>query len=114
MLILPTLKQYIYHAIQSEGCSSDLELVEARLNLMHCTFLALQTSPQLDEGTLLKGRIIFQTLFSRHFNEAMEVCVCGCVCVCVGVCVCVCVCEGCVCVCEGWVCVRGVCVCVCV
>ena len=50
-----------------------MEVVEARLNVMQAVFLAIQTSLSLREDILLKGQQVFQTLFNRHFTEALEV-----------------------------------------
>ena len=68
--MLPTLNQYIYLALEPDGGS---RAVEARLNVMHATFLAIQTASRLDEDSLIKGQLVFQTLFSRHFSEDLKV-----------------------------------------
>lgn len=76
-MTLPTLKQHIYRAIGP----TQMNLIEARLNLMHATFLTLQSNANLDNDTLSKGYKVFQTLYSRHFDEKLEVdvhvCMCG-------------------------------------
>lgn len=75
ILMLPALKQYIYVGLVPDvedggvGCSA----VEARFNVMHTAFLAIQTASRLDEDSLIKGQQIFQTLFSRHFSEDLKV-----------------------------------------
>ena len=50
-----------------------MNVIEARLNLMHATFLTLQSNANLDEELLVRGHKVFQTLFSRHFDENLEV-----------------------------------------
>ena len=51
----------------------EVEVVEARLNMMQAVFLAIQASASLGEDILLKGQKIFQTLFDNHFTETLEV-----------------------------------------
>jgi len=43
--------------------------IEVRVNLMHVTFITLQSCPVLDQDTLVKGCQTFQTLFGRYFEE---------------------------------------------
>ena len=71
-MTLPNLKQNIYSAL---GVGKEIEEVEGRLNIMQTTFLTLQISPDLsqDEEAVIKGQHIFRTLFSRHFDDTMEV-----------------------------------------
>lgn len=73
VLTLPTLKQYVYLALIPGGGRLGTEVVEARLNVMHGTFLTLQSSPYLDDDLLVKGFQVFQTLFTRHFTETLQV-----------------------------------------
>ena len=76
-MTLPTLKKHIYRALEpSSGgnqISHHLVLIEAKLNVLHTTYLALLSGTQLDEDLILKGTQVFQTLFSRHFEENQEV-----------------------------------------
>ena len=76
IMTLPTLKKHIYQALEP-GCddqtSPHLLLIEAKLNVLHTTYLSLLSEPQLDEDIVLKGQQVFQTLFSRHFEENQEV-----------------------------------------
>ncbi len=73
ILTLPTLKSQIYCALVPEKPGTSRE-VEARLNVMQTTFLALQTSPALTQEVLVKGQQIFQTLLTRFFDEELKVC----------------------------------------
>ena len=68
--MLPTLNQYIYLALEPDG---GCRAIEAQLNVMHAAFLSIQTASQLDDDSLLKGKQVFQTLFSKHFSEDIEV-----------------------------------------
>ena len=73
-MTLSELKQQVYVALEpqeNEGALVDtrMEVVEARLNVMQAVFLAIQTSPSLEEDILLKGQQIFQTLYSMHFTK---------------------------------------------
>ena len=44
------------------------------MNLMHATYVTLQSSPTLqDEDVLSKGRQTFFTLFSCYFKETVKV-----------------------------------------
>ena len=77
VMCLPALKQHVYSALNPKATPA-METVEARLNVMQTVFLAMQSqpSPSLAEPTdslLTDSQQIFQTLFSRHFNEDMEV-----------------------------------------
>ena len=77
-MTLSTLKQNVYLALESQrseggGVGNEMEVVEARLNVMQAVFLAIQTSTSLGEDILLKGQTIFQTLLDRHFTETLEV-----------------------------------------
>lgn len=72
-MTLPTLKKHIYRALEHDQASPHLVLIEAKLNVLHATYLALLSEPQLDEDLILKGQQVFQTLFSRHFEENQEV-----------------------------------------
>ena len=76
VMTLPTLKKHIYRALDpspGDQASSHLVLIEAKLNVLHTTYLALLSELQLDEDLILKGQQVFQTLFSRHFEENQEV-----------------------------------------
>lgn len=78
MMTVSTLKQDIYMALdpqrKEEGSvRKEVEVVEARLNMMQAVFLAIQASASLGEDILLKGQKIFQTLFDNHFTETLEV-----------------------------------------
>ena len=79
-MTLPTLKKHIYRALEpspgSNQTSHHLMLIEAKLNVLHMTYLALLSGTQLDEDLILKGQQVFQTLFSRHFEENQEVNAC--------------------------------------
>ena len=77
-MTLPTLKGHIYKALEHnpDNQTHHMLLIEAKLNVLHTTYLALLSEPTLDEDLLLKGQQVFQTLFSRHFEENQEVCVC--------------------------------------
>lgn len=75
-MTLPTLKKHIYRALepnQDNQNSLHLILIEAKLNVLHTTYLALLSEPQLDKDLVLKGQQMFQILFSRHFEENQEV-----------------------------------------
>ena len=50
-----------------------MEVVEARLNVMHAVFLAIQTSLSLGIDILYKGWHFFHLLFNKHFIETLEV-----------------------------------------
>lgn len=71
VMTLPNLKQYIYSAVGGDEMGG----VEGRLNIMQTTFLTLQISPDLqqDEDAVSKGQHVFRTLFTRHFDDTMEV-----------------------------------------
>ena len=77
VMTLPTLKGHIYKALEHipGNQTRHMILIEAKLNVLHTTYLALLSEPKLDEDLLLKGMQVFQTLFSRHFAETQEVCV---------------------------------------
>lgn len=75
---LSMLKQHVYEALdpqgsEGKGFGKEMELVEAKLNVMQAVFLAIQTSPSLGEDILEKGKQIFHALFSRNFTETLEV-----------------------------------------
>ena len=72
---LSLVKQQIYVALENRGgrVGKGMDVIEARLNVMQAVFVAIQTSPTLDEDILLKGYQIFQTLLNRHFTETLEV-----------------------------------------
>ena len=65
-----SMLRHVYAVLESEG---ELKMVEAKLNVMQTVFLAIQTSLSLGEDILEKGKQIFQTLFSRHFTDTLEV-----------------------------------------
>ena len=52
---------------------SEMEMLEARLNVMQAVFLAIQASPTLDIDILEKGQHVFQMLINKHFTESLEV-----------------------------------------
>ena len=66
------MKHYIYSAVDCGGSRGSS--VEARLNLMHVTYLFLQTDPVLHDNLLEQGSGLFQTLFNKYFYESQEVC----------------------------------------
>ena len=74
-MTLPTLKKHVYQALEpiSDNQTPHLILIEAKLNVLHATYLALLSEPRLDDDLILKGQQVFQTLFSRHFEENQEV-----------------------------------------
>ena len=74
-MTLPTLKKHIYRALEfNPACRTPhLVVIEAKLNVLHTTYLALLSEPRLDEELLFKGQQVFQTLFARHFEETQEV-----------------------------------------
>ena len=71
-MTLPNLKQYIYSALGVRG--KEMNIIEAKLNLMQTTFLTLQISVDLerDDDILYKAQHVFRTLFTRHFSESVE------------------------------------------
>ena len=76
VMTLPTLKKHVYRALElspDDQTPFHLVLIEAKLNVLHTTYLALLSEPQLDKDLILKGLQVFQTLFSRHFEENQEV-----------------------------------------
>ena len=78
MMTVSALKQDIYMALEPQrseggGVGKEMEVLEARLNVMQAVFLAIQTSTSLGEDILLKGRKIFQTLLYHHFTKTFEV-----------------------------------------
>ena len=77
-MALSMLKQNVYEVLEpkkseEEEGRMEMEVVKARLNVMHTVFLAIQSRPSLDAEILLNGQKIFLTLFTRHFNETLEV-----------------------------------------
>ena len=77
-MTLSTLKQNVYVALEPQrseggGVGKEMRVVEARLNVMHAVFLAIQASSSLGKDILLKAQKIFQTLLDRHFTETLEV-----------------------------------------
>lgn len=75
-MTLPTWKKHIYRALELNPggqTSPHLILIEAKLNVLHTTYLALLSGLQLDEDLVIKGQQIFQTLFCRHFEENQKV-----------------------------------------
>ena len=67
---LPTLKPLVYQSLVPD---SGQDGMEARLNVMQATFLALQTRPALNQDLIVKGQQIFQTLLTRYFTEDLRV-----------------------------------------
>lgn len=77
-MALSMLKQNVYEVLEPQKSEEEegrmeMEVVEARLNVMHTVFLAIQSRPSLDAEILLNGQKIFLTLFTRHFTETLEV-----------------------------------------
>ena len=77
-MTLPGVKKSVYEALEpqrSEGAEDGMgmEAVEARLNVMHAVFLAIQTSLSLGIDILYKGQHFFHLLFNKHFTETLEV-----------------------------------------
>ena len=68
MMTLSELKQQVYMALDPQ--KSEMEMLEARLNVMQAVFLAIQASPILDVD---KGQHVFQMLINKHFTESLEV-----------------------------------------
>ena len=79
-MTLSTLKQSIYSSLCGhEGTTADIEKIkmEAMFNLMQATFITLQSSLSLDNQALAEGQQIFHILFTRYFQEKMEVSIDG-------------------------------------
>ena len=82
VMTLPSVKKYVYMALDPQ-CSEEkrvrkeMELVEAKLNVMQVVFLVIQTSPSLGTDILEKGREILLILISRHFTDTLEVPILG-------------------------------------
>ena len=79
IMCLPSLKQHVYSAL-SPMAQPEMATVEARLNVMQTVFLALRsfsdpTRAEPSETLLADSQKIFHTLFNRHFDVDMEVCV---------------------------------------
>ena len=77
-MTLSKLKENVYLALESQrsergGVGEEMKVVEARLNVMHAVFLAIQTSSSLGKDILLKAQKIFQALLDQHFTETLEV-----------------------------------------
>ena len=75
---LSVVKQSVYEVLKPQTGErnrngKEMDVVEARLNVMHLVFLAIQMSTSLDEDILLKGQKTFQTLFNRYFTSTLEV-----------------------------------------
>ena len=77
------LKKVVYHSLHYvTGCDHKrLLTLEAKFNLMHATFVVLQSSTSLetDEKTLSQGLHVFRKLLLHHFNEdasTVEVIIC--------------------------------------
>ena len=74
-MCLQTLRNHIYYSL----CLPDViptastALMEAMLNVMHATFVTLQSGPTLDKELLSRGKQTFLTLFSRYFKETVKV-----------------------------------------
>ena len=68
MMTLSELKQQVYMALDPQ--KSEIEMLEARLNVMQAVFLVIQASPTLD---VEKGKHVFQMLINKHFTESLEV-----------------------------------------
>lgn len=70
------LKKNVYMALEpqrNEEVGKGMELVEGRLNVMQAVLLAIQTSPSLGAGILVKGQHLFHLLFNKYFTETLEV-----------------------------------------
>lgn len=76
VMMLPTLKKYVYQALEHDNPKSPVASIEAKLNTLHTTYLVLLTHNQqkLDENVILKGHKIFWALFNRYFEDIHEVC----------------------------------------
>ena len=76
---LSVVKQSVYEVLkpQTGENGKEMDVVEARLNVMHLVFLAIQMSTSLEKDILLKGQKIFQTLFNRYFTSTLEVLIWG-------------------------------------
>ena len=78
MMTVSTLKQDIYMALDPQRSEEgrvrmEVEVLEAKLNVMQTVFLAIRASASLGEDILLIGQKIFQTLLDNHFTETLEV-----------------------------------------
>lgn len=81
-MTLSMLKENVYLALESQrsergGIGEEMKVVEARLNVMHAVFLAIQTSSSLGKDILLNAQKIFQALLDRHFTVTLEVLIWG-------------------------------------
>lgn len=62
---MTAVKEYLYK-LSSDIC-------ETRHNIMHATFLVLQSSPSLNFEALANAQKVFTSLFNRHLSELHEV-----------------------------------------
>ena len=71
-MTLSAVKKSVYELLGSEAGSLWM-VVEAKLNVMQTVFMAIQTSPTLEEEILQKGLHIFQILLNEYFTTTLEV-----------------------------------------
>ena len=67
------MRQYIYHSLSVYPDVDNSALLEAMMNLMHATYVTLQSRPILDEENLSNGMIVFSSLFFHYFKDTMKV-----------------------------------------
>ena len=67
-MALPNLKGCVYSAVGG----SEIEILEAKLNIMETISLVLQIISDLNDN-VHKGQYMYRTLLDKHFNSAMEV-----------------------------------------
>ena len=65
---MTAVKEYLYKL--SSG------ICETRHNIVHATFLVLQSSPSLNFEALANAQKVFTSLFNRHLSEEHEVRIC--------------------------------------
>ena len=68
VMALPNLKACVYSALGG----SEIEILEAKLNIMETIFLVLQIISDSNDS-VHKGQYMYRTLMDKHFNSAMEV-----------------------------------------
>ena len=71
-MCLPTLKKYIYMTFNVSDLVDNATLMEAMTNVMHTTFVTLQSAIKLNQDILKKGHRIFLALLS-HFEGTVKV-----------------------------------------
>lgn len=70
LLTLPSWKKNVAGVVNSKP---SLILAEAKLNVLHTTYLALCYQPNLDADLLIKGKDIFQALYGNFFEDIQKV-----------------------------------------